>query len=110
METFIDEDYAPDKVTRSSQTKKVPLVMYSKKQNSVQTSTFGSHFMTMRQAVEMVQAFRYITRHIGVPLDGGANLCYGNEAVYKISRHVSKFLLKYLCKSLVIIFVIKLQS
>ena len=65
LHCFVDADHASDKVTRRSQTgiiifgNKAPLVMYSKRQNSVQTSTFGSEFMAMRQAVEMVQALRY---------------------------------------------------
>ena len=61
--------------------------MYSKRQNSVQTSTFGSEFMAMRQAVEMVQALRYKVRQFGVPLDGEANMYCDNEAVYKNVVH-----------------------
>ena len=54
LHCFVDADHASDKVTRRSQTgiiifgNKAPLVMYSKRQNSVQTSTFGSEFMAMR--------------------------------------------------------------
>ena len=68
LHCFVDADHASDKVTRRSQTgiiifgNKAPLVMYSKRQNSVQTSTFGSEFIAMRQAVEMVQALRYKIR------------------------------------------------
>ena len=90
LHCFVDADHASDKVTRRSQTgiiifgNKAPLVMFSKRQNSVQTSTFGSEFLALRQAVELVQALRFKIRQFGIPLEeGGANLYCDNEAVYK---------------------------
>ena len=65
---------------------KVSLVMYSKRQNSVQTRTFGSEFLALRQAVELMQALRYTLRLFGIPLDGPANVYCDNEVV---NRNVS---------------------
>ena len=60
LHCFVDADHASDKMTRRSPTGIIifvniaPLVMYSKRQNSMQTSTFGSEFMALVQEVEMV--------------------------------------------------------
>jgi len=89
LHCFVDADHASDKISRRSQTgilifgNKAPLVMFSKRQNSVQTSTFGSEFLALRQAVELIQALRYKLRLLGIPLDGPANVYCDNEAVYR---------------------------
>jgi len=86
---FVDASHAADKVTRRSQTgviifcNRAPIVWYSKRQNSVETSTFGAEFAALKLAVELTQGLRYKLRMFGVPLDGPANLYCDNEAVYK---------------------------
>jgi hypothetical protein len=88
---FVDANHAADKVTRRSQSgilifcNRAPVMWYSKRQNSVETSTFGSEFAALKQAVELVKALRYKLRMFGVPLDGPANMFCDNEAVYKNS-------------------------
>ena len=62
---------------------KAPIVFYSKRQNSVETSTFGSEFTAMRQAVDLVKSLRYKLRMFGVSLEGSAAVYCDNEAVYK---------------------------
>ena len=48
---FVDADHAGDQVTRRSRTgilifvNKSPIMFYSKRQNTVETSTFGSEFL-----------------------------------------------------------------
>lgn len=86
---FVDASHASDVSTRRSQTgilifiNKAPIMFYSKRQNSVETSTFGSEFTAMKQAVELVKALRYKLRMFGVPLEGPASMYCDNEAVYK---------------------------
>jgi hypothetical protein len=76
-------------VTRRSQTgillflNRAPIIWYSKRQNTVETSTFGSEFVAMRIAVELIEALRYKLRMFGVPLDGPTNVFCDNEAVTK---------------------------
>ena len=60
-----------------------PILWHSKRQNSVETLTFGSEFTALKQAVEMIQGLRYKLRMFGVPLDGPASVYCDNEAVYK---------------------------
>jgi len=86
---FVDASHAADKVTRRSHSgilifcNRSPVVWFSKRQNSVETSTFGAEFTALRLAVELVQGLRYKLRMFGVPVDGPANLYCDNEAVYK---------------------------
>ena len=95
---FVDASHAPDKATRRSQTgilifvNKAPIIAFSKRQNLVETSTFGLEFTAMKQAVEIVKGLKYKLRMFGVPLEGTlhngklqypANIYCDNEAVYK---------------------------
>jgi hypothetical protein len=53
----------------------------------VETSTFGSEFVAMRIAVELIEALRYKLRMFGIPIDGPTNVyCDKNEAVTKNAR------------------------
>ena len=47
------------------------------------TSTFGSEFTVMKNAVELIAALRYKLRMFGVPIDGSTDMFCNNEAVYK---------------------------
>ena len=86
---FVDSDHAGDKVMRRSQTgirifvNRAPILWYSKRQNTVETSTFGSEFIAMKTAVEQVESLRYKQRMFGVPLEGPTNMFCDNEAVFK---------------------------
>jgi hypothetical protein len=84
---FVDADHAGDKVTRRSHTgiilfcNRAPIVWYSKQQNTVETSTFGSQFIAARIAVELIESLRYKLRMFGVPIDGPANVYCDNDSV-----------------------------
>ena len=86
---FVDANHAGDKSDRKSQTgvlifvNKAPIHWYSKKQNTVESSTFGAEFCAMRTAVEMIKSLHYKLRMLGIPIDGPANVYCDNEAVYK---------------------------
>ncbi len=84
---FVDADHAGNKVTRRSQTGVLlfcncaPIQWYSKRQNTVETSTFGSEFVTMRIAVELIEALRYKLRMFGIPIGGPTNVFCDSEAL-----------------------------
>ena len=86
---FVDSDHAGDKVMHRSQTgiliflNRAPIIWYSKRQNTVETSTFGSEFITMKMAVEQIESLRYKLRMFGVPLEGPTNVFCDNESVFK---------------------------
>ena len=83
------QDHAGNTVTRRSQTGLLwfvncaPIVWYSKRQNTVETSTFGSEFIAMKTAVEQIEALRYKFHMFGVPLEGPTNIFCDNESVIK---------------------------
>ena len=53
----------------------------SKKQNSDETSTFGSKFTALKLAVELVITLQYKLRMFVVPLEGPTDMFFDNGAV-----------------------------
>jgi hypothetical protein len=93
MLCFVDADHAGDKVSRRSRTgvliylNRAPILWHSKKQNSIETSTFGSEFSALKVAVELIIAMRYKLRMMGVPVQEPANIRVDNQSVvYNTSR------------------------
>jgi hypothetical protein len=86
---YVDTDLAGCQATRRSQTgiliyvQKTPIIWYSKQQNTVKSSTFGSEFIAMKTAVEQVEALCYKLRMMGVPIDGPASIYCDNQSVFK---------------------------
>jgi hypothetical protein len=84
---FVDANHAGDTETRRSQTgillfcNRAPIIWFSKRQNSVEASTFGSEFTAMKNAVEMIEAMRHKLRMFGVPIDGPTNMFCDDGAV-----------------------------
>jgi len=84
---FVDADHAGNLMTRRSQSgilifvNKAPIVWYSKRQNTVESSTFGSEFIALRIATDLIVALRYKLRMFGVPLLGPANVLCDNQGV-----------------------------
>lgn len=91
INVFVDADHAGNKITRRSHTGVIitinmaPVIWYSKRQNTVETSTFGSEFIALRIAVELTEALRYKLRMFGVPLSGPARIYCDNESVVNSS-------------------------
>jgi hypothetical protein len=89
VSAFVDADHAGNLLTRRSTTgvlifvNKAPIIWYSKRQNTVETSTFGSEFVALRIGTELIEALRYKLRMFGVPIDGPANVFCDNNAVVK---------------------------
>jgi hypothetical protein len=81
---FVDANHAGDAETRQSQSgtllfcNRAPTVWFSKRQNSVEASTFGSEFTAMKNAVEMTEAMRCKLRMFGVPIEGPTNVFCDN--------------------------------
>jgi hypothetical protein len=60
-----------------------PIIWYSKKQNTVESSTFGSELVALRVARDLISALRIKLRLFGVPLKGPANVLCDNLGVVK---------------------------
>lgn len=87
LRIFVDSDHAGDKMTRRSRSGYIqfvnmsPIAWYSKKQGSVETSTFGSEFVALKTGVEANRALRYRLRMMGVPIDGATYTYVDNKSV-----------------------------
>ena len=89
VHVFVDANHAGCQKTRKSVTgilifvNMAPVIFYSKKQNTVEASTFGAEFVAMRTAVELVESLRMKLRYFGVPIEGPADVFCDNESVFK---------------------------
>ena len=87
LNSFVDADLAGELTTRRSQTGLIvyanmaPIVWLSKRQNTVEGSTFGSEFVAMRTLVEILLGLRYKLRMFGIPIDGPCTVFCDNQAV-----------------------------
>jgi hypothetical protein len=87
MNIFCDASHASDLVTRPYTTGFLiylcgtPVVWYRKRQNTVESSTFGSEFAALRMATEKVEALRTKLYQFGVLLDGPCNTFVDNKSV-----------------------------
>ena len=84
---YVDADHAGNLMTRRSHTgiiiylNNTPVIWYSKRQNTVETSSFGSEFIALRIAVEMNEGLRYKLRMFGVPISGPTDIFCDNKSV-----------------------------
>jgi len=90
---FVDADHAGCRVTRQSQTgliiyvNKIPLVWYSKRQNTVESATFGSEFIALKTAIDHTDGLRYKLRMFGIPINGPTSVFCDNELVVINATH-----------------------
>jgi hypothetical protein len=100
MSCFVDADHAGNLATRRSQTgvliylNKAPIVWYSKRQNTVESSTFGSEFVALRTATELIEGLRYKLRMFGIPIDGPTDVFSDNQSVVTSSSVPTSMLSK----------------
>ena len=86
---FVDANHAGNVITRRSHTgvliyvQNAPIIWFSKRQNTVESSSFGSEFVALRIAKEMLVALRYKLRMFGVPIEGPCNVFCDNNGVVK---------------------------
>ena len=87
MNAKVDADHASETVTRRSRTGFIvylncaPIYWASKKQTSVESSSFGSEFTAMKQCCEYLQGLRYKLRMMGIPVNGPAYIFGDNQSV-----------------------------
>jgi hypothetical protein len=87
MSCFVVADPAGCHITRHSHTgiiifaNRAPILWFSKRQNTVESSTFCSEFVAMRIAIETIEGLRYKLRMMGVELQGACNVFCNNNAV-----------------------------
>ena len=84
---YFDADHAGCLQTRRSVTgvimfvNNTPIKWYSKRQNTVESSTYGSELVAGRIATELAIEMRYKLRMVGIPLQGSCVLFGDNQSV-----------------------------
>jgi len=84
---YVDADHARDKVTCRSVTgiilllNNTPIYWLSKRQKTVETSTYGSELVAARIAVDLLIEMRYKLRMLGVPVEESSVLVGDNMSV-----------------------------
>ena len=97
---YVDADHARDKVTRRSVTgivillNNTPVSWLSKRQKTVESSTYGSELVASRIAVEMIISMRYFLTMLGVNLEPSSYLVGDNMAVVLNTTIISSSLKK----------------
>ena len=87
--TFVDANHVGNVVTRRSDTgillylQNSPIVWLSRRQNTVEMSTFGSEFVALRTARDLIISMRYKLRMFGIPLEVPAQVFCDNQGVVK---------------------------
>ena len=84
---YVDASHAANKMTRRSHTgfilfvNRAPIVWYSKRQNTVESSTFSSEFIALKSCMENIVALWYKLRMFGVPFEGPTQVLCDNQSV-----------------------------
>ena len=84
---YVDADHASNLLTRWSHIGIIifvyhsPIICYSKRQNKLESSSFGYEFIAIRISTEIIERLRYKLRMLGVPIDGPADVFCDNQSV-----------------------------
>ena len=103
IRAYLDSDHAGHAVTRRSRTGYIiylnnsPIYWTSKKQGSIQTSTFGSEFIAMKECCEYLCSLRYKLRMMGISCDLPAYVLGDNKSVLVNSSIPTSVLKKKSC-------------
>ena len=87
MSAFCDSDHAGCKLTRRSRTGFLVYIQnslihwFSKKQGSVETSTFGSEFVAKKQCTEYIKGLKYKLSMMGIPYEHCCYVFSDNQSV-----------------------------
>ena len=106
----VDTDHASDTITRHSRMRFLvylncaPIYWWSKKQNSVESSSFGSKFIAMKQCCEYVHGLRYQLRMMGILCDDPM-IIYGNNQSVLANANIPDSTLKKKLQSITYHFV-----
>ena len=110
MHVKVDADHASDTITRHS---RMGFLVYlncaliywwSKKQNSMELSSFGSKFIAMKQCCEYVRGLRYKLRMMGIPCEVPMFI-YGDNQLVLANTTIPNSMLKKKSQSIAYHFV-----
>ena len=73
---------------------RAPIIVYSKRQNKVEASTFSSEFIVMKACIEHITALQFKLQMFGVPIIDATKVLCDNGSVVKNSIILSSTLNK----------------
>jgi hypothetical protein len=85
--SYVDANHAGNLANRRSHTRVLVyvnnalIIWYSKHQNTVESSSFGSEFVALRIATELIEALLYKLRMFGIPVENPATVYCDNKSV-----------------------------
>ena len=102
MTAFVDASHAANKITRRSHSGYVvflnhaPILWCSKRQQTVETSTFSAEFIALKVCLEAIEHLRFKLRCFGIPVPQGepTYVYCDNESVVKNTTNVESTLNK----------------
>ena len=89
VNVFVGAIHVVEKLTYRSHTgilvyvNNIPIDWFSKRQNTVETSTFGAELIAARIAMEKVKALRTKLQWLGIPIYGKTYMFCDNDSVVK---------------------------
>jgi len=98
--TYVDADHAQNQEMRRSVmcillvVNNTPIKWYSKRQNTVETSTYSAELVALRIAIELIIEFKYKLRMIGIPIKGASQVLCDNKTVVLSTSLPSSTLMK----------------
>jgi hypothetical protein len=60
---------------------RAPVIWCLKKKACIEMSTFGSEFIGLKTATDLVKGLRYKIQMVGIPMEGLAHMCVDNMSV-----------------------------
>ena len=87
MRSFFDSDHSGDSISRLSITvfivflNNYHIFVYSKKEESCETSSFGSEFILMKSCCKHLRGLLYMLRVFGIPIEHLAYVFGDNQSV-----------------------------
>jgi len=100
LRLYVDSDHAGDPLTRRSRSgyfifmNTAPIMWFSKKQPTIETSVFGAEFVAMKHGMEAMRGLRYKLRMMGVPLSGPSYIYGDNMSVIHNTQRPESMLKK----------------
>ncbi|KAI2500081.1 Reverse transcriptase (RNA-dependent DNA polymerase) [Fragilaria crotonensis] len=99
---YVDASHAANKQTRRSHTgyvifiNRAPIIWYSKRQQTVETSTFSAEFIALKTCLEAIEHLRFKLRCFGIPMPKAepTYVFCDNESVVKNTTSVESTLNK----------------
>lgn len=91
IRVYVDANHAGNLKNRRSHTGLIiyvnnsPIMWFSKRQNTVESSSFGSEFVALRIATELIEALRYKLRTFGVRVESPTEIYCDNKSVVQNS-------------------------